>query len=305
MSSCEQPGIVVLGCPRSGTTLLRRVLGAHPRIASAGETGVLRGGACFLASEKSGVGVEMGVLAGLAHSGLGRDAVIARTRQFVFSFLEDIATAQGKDRWLEKDAFNSFCVDGIDLLCGDEVRYIVVVRHGLDVCASLHDLCSRSGAFLYEIRDYVGNAPSILEAFANVWVDTTRSLMRLVARRPDSCKVVRYEDLVACPEREFLALTDFLGESLPADLIHNAMSDVGALGLGDWKTYERHNIDSSSVNRWGRFHPYTLSNLAELVNPLLASLDYEQVETSWSTNPDDALRRYELGLRIAAMKRSI
>ncbi|MCA9663328.1 MAG: sulfotransferase, partial [Myxococcales bacterium] len=37
-SAGRSPGIIVLGAPRSGTTLLRRLLDAHPNIACPPET---------------------------------------------------------------------------------------------------------------------------------------------------------------------------------------------------------------------------------------------------------------------------
>ena len=58
----SRPGIVVLGTPRSGTTLLRRLLDAHPNIACPPETYVLSGAARFLHEETFAQGLKIGTL---------------------------------------------------------------------------------------------------------------------------------------------------------------------------------------------------------------------------------------------------
>ena len=43
-----EKGVIILGCPRSGTTLLRRLLDSHPDLSCPGETFLFRGAARFL-----------------------------------------------------------------------------------------------------------------------------------------------------------------------------------------------------------------------------------------------------------------
>jgi hypothetical protein len=54
-------GILLLGSPRSGTTLLRRLVDAHPNIACPGETNVFSSCGRFLRSERIAEGVRIGV----------------------------------------------------------------------------------------------------------------------------------------------------------------------------------------------------------------------------------------------------
>ena len=95
------PGIVILGSPRSGTTLLRRVLDAHPNIAAPGETYLLTACARFLAEDKVVDGMDIGVLNGLGFLGFEGADVVARLREFAFGFREDHAAREGKGRWCE------------------------------------------------------------------------------------------------------------------------------------------------------------------------------------------------------------
>ena len=73
----SSPGIVVLGAPRTGTTLLRRLLDGHPDICCPGETFLLTSAARFLRPDYVSEGIEYGVLGGLAAAGLPREQALA------------------------------------------------------------------------------------------------------------------------------------------------------------------------------------------------------------------------------------
>jgi len=60
-TKAKYDGIIVIGCPRSGTTLLRRLLDAHPNIAAPGETYLFTACARFLRSERAVDGMDVGV----------------------------------------------------------------------------------------------------------------------------------------------------------------------------------------------------------------------------------------------------
>ena len=298
-SECE--GVLILGAPRSGTTLLRRILDAHPNLACPGETGVFRAAARFLERERTGVGVEVGVLAGLAHAGFSRDEVRSRTREFVMSFHREIAQRAGKKRWVEKNAFDAFHVSGIEELCGDSVAYICLVRHGLDVAASMLELCDKSQSFLLDFSEYISRERRPLEAFSQAWVDVNQALLGLVERRPRQAVLVNYEQLAAQPDRELDRLLHFLGEAPASGLIEKALSRTGSVGLGDWKTYGRRVIDTTSIGRWRSLPPATQAAMGAIANPMLERLGYESVDTQ-ALSSEEAQRRYELGLLLQAAR---
>ena len=139
-ATADYEGIVVLGSPRSGTTLLRRLLNAHPDICCPPETNVL--GACgrFLEERPFAGGMSVGVAPGLKFSGFAEEDVIQRLREFAFSFFREICAKNDRTIWAEKTAFDSFYVDSIERLCGGACRYIIIVRHPFDVVVSLRDL---------------------------------------------------------------------------------------------------------------------------------------------------------------------
>jgi hypothetical protein len=295
-------GVVLLGSPRSGTTLLRRILGAHSDIASPGETGLLRGAAKFFASETTAVGVELGVKAGLSHMGVSEGTANARLRRFVFSFMEEYAEQEGKSIWLEKDAFNGFHIDEIKNICGDEIKYICIVRHGLDVALSVEEFCQKSGSHVLNFHDYIKEHQQPLIAYTHAWVDINQSIMRLLDERPAQTLLVRYEDLVEKPSQTVDSILEYLSVSPSPGLVEQALNSQGTIGLSDWKAFSKNSVDRGSVDRWKLCHPYALSQMAKVANATLAKFGYPEVVSAWDDSPRLAQRRYELALALNSAK---
>lgn len=290
-------GIVILGPPRSGTTLLRRILDAHPRIASPPETYLLSAAARFLHEERFASGLRIGVLSGLAFAGFGEGEVLERLRGFVLGFLDDHARARGKPRWAEKTAFDAFHLEAIARLCEGHVRFVCIQRHGLDVVCSLAELVDKTGGYVHELHEYLRRDPEPLMALARAWVDTAERVADLVERDPLAIDL-RYEALVRTPEAVVRTLLEHLDEPWDDELLARAMTEPGELGFGDWKTYGRASIDATSVDRWKGLPSATVSRLAALCNPTLVRLGYAAVEVGEDVSDEDARHRYAMGLRL-------
>lgn len=296
----QAPGIVIVGTPRSGTTLLRRILDAHSSISCPPETYLLSAAARFLHEESFAAGLRIGVLSGLAFAGFSEDEVLARLRRFVLGFLEEHAQAQGKPRWAEKTAFDAFHLDSIRRVVGGHVRFVCIQRHGLDVACSLRDLADKTGGYVQELYRYVQREPEPLVALAQAWVDTAGRVAALV-EEDEAAIDLRYEDLVADPEAVMRRVLEHVGEPWEEGLVERALGDTGRLGFGDWKTYARVSIDTSSIDRWKAEPEPVIQRMAEVCNPMLERLGYAPVDAR-PVDAADARRRYEMGLMLQRMK---
>ena len=301
-TSFHAEGLIILGAPRSGTTLLRRLIDAHPHIACPGETNVFTACGRFLRSERIAAGVRIGVLDGLSYAGFAQEDVLARLRELAFSFHREYAQRHGKSRWASKTAFDAFYLEELEALCGAQVHFICIQRHGLDVACSLQELSDKNGGYLRELHDYVIRYPMILEAFAHVWVDLAQAIHAFAHRHPQNALLVRYEDLTGDTDATMARIMTFVGEEWNAALTEQALEKRSDLGLGDWKTYARTAIDWSSVDRWKKLPRDTVSRLGAICNPTLSLCGYEPIVLDSEGSADTARRRYEVGLLLQGLK---
>lgn len=301
MASARKEGIILLGLPRSGTTLLRRLLNGHPEVHCGGETFLLTSAARFLRSDRIVDGIDYGVLGGLQAAGIAPESVLAGLRDFVSGFFERIAGAAGKPRWASKTAIDSFYVGEIESLFGDHARFVCLVRHGLDAALSLKDLCDANETYVRELHEYISRHPRPLVAFAHAWRDVTTSLLDLAGRRPQTTLVVKYEDLVRTPGPALERIVAFLGLAPGPDLLAALAHDAPS-GLGDWKTYGKPGVDAGSVGRAASLPAATVSLLAPIVNPALERAGYPRVPEGAAPTPEQAMRRYEMSMSVQAQR---
>lgn len=294
-------GIVVVGAPRTGTTLLRRLLNGHRDICCPGETFLLTAAARFLRSDQVADGIDYGVLGGLAAAGVPREQALAGVRDFVTGMFRRIAQRAGKPRWASKTAIDSFYLAEIEALMSDHARFVCIVRHGLDTALSLKDLCDANEVYIREIHDYVIRHPRPLVAFARLWADVTASILDFTVRHHDDALLLRYEDLIARPDVELGRLATFLGVD-PGSLSVDTLRQDAPSGLGDWKTYGKATLEESSVGRWRGLSAASLHLLAPIVNPVLARAGYDLVAEGAAPDADQAMRRYEIAMGMYAKR---
>ena len=302
MGETRREGIVVLGCPRSGTTLLRRLLDAHPAISAPGETYLLSAASRFLDGERMVDGLEVGVLNGVGFLGFDEAALLDRLREFIFAFRREHAAREGKRRWLEKTAVDAFHVDAIRRICGSHVHYICLVRHGLDVVCSMEDWIRKSKAYPAELHRYIQSEPRRLFAFAKAWADTSATIANFAAAQNQDAVLIRYEDLVTDPDAELAKLLAFLGEAPELPAVDAALATQQAKGFSDWKSFSKNTIETQAIDRWRQALPgETASELALIVNPVLTELGYPEIPERPEFSSEQKRRRYEIGLSLQTL----
>ncbi|MCA8926986.1 MAG: sulfotransferase [Alphaproteobacteria bacterium] len=289
---------VVLGFPRSGTTLLRRLLDAHPQISCPPETNLLAGCGRFLEEVPMVAGLSVGVRSGLAFSDIEPDEVCQQLRELVFGFHRRIAG--DKPVWVEKTAADIFYLDQLEPLLAGHCRFLCVTRHPLDTIVSVKDLCDSMDQFLPELLPFVRRHGSLFDAFAEAWIDRAQALAEFVERNADHCFAYRYEDLVADPEGIMTRMLAFMGiDGGVETMLRAAFGDMARVGLGDWRTYETSGVAADRVERWRSALPEgTVARIMPALEPVMQSCGYPIPKVRASATGALAIRRYTMSKQL-------
>lgn len=291
----DKDAIIILGCPRSGTTLLRRLMDAHPDLCCPGETFLFRGCAAFMEAEQISHGFDFGTISALEGLGFAPDETLARLRGFATGFYRDLAARAGKKHWVAKTAIDSFYLPAIEALFAGRAKFICITRHGLDVVCSMEEFTREIQTYIRELHQYLAEYPQPLEAFAHAWADVTGDILDFAARYPDDCHVLKYEDLAADADAVMAGVTDFLAVARLPQSAGEILQTKAVDGIGDWKSYKKTAVDRQSVARWQALPQAALDVLAPIVNDTLARAGYAPVDTGSAA---DTQRRRELAMMM-------
>lgn len=223
MNSMNNRPIFVVSAPRSGSTLFRLILDAHPGIAMPPPAWLYELIRPFAYSYGDPISDENFLemcedilnTPTITQWNLGVDGpTLARdseTRDFKGAFAElhrVYAETTGKPRWGEKSPRNSFWMDEI-IEDFPDAQFLHIVRDGRDMAIDISD-----SPLMRPYSIYTG---------AHVWLRYLTAI-RDSASRLDSTQFyeVKYESLCANPESEMKKVCDFLGEDFePAMLSHH------------------------------------------------------------------------------------
>lgn len=205
----DKPGLVFVGgAPRSGTTLLRRVLGTHPEIYAGPEFDLIPAlvGLRDLAQAK----VREGRISAIT-DGRTVDAAFAGA---VHAMLGAKARREGARLYAEKTPHNASVFPQL-LEMFPDAKLILALRDPRAVVASMKDVArrhrekgERPPAFIRDVR------ASALEV-----ARLQRRGLEALEAAPERVLAVHYEDLVTEPEAEARRLCDFLGAPFVPEMI--------------------------------------------------------------------------------------
>jgi Sulfotransferase family len=202
------PAPFIVGSPRSGTTLLRMMLDAHPQLTVLPETHFLPE---LVAACEAGATAEeaAAVVAGHRRWGdfhLDQDELAARMAQAgaqpsasgaLRAFYELYAESQGKPRWGDKTPEYALLMADIEGLL-PEARFIHVIRDGRDAALSrIRWRLQRTGE------------PANVARLARRWKRWIRRARRQGSQVAHYTEV-RYEDLILDTEATLRSLCEFL-----------------------------------------------------------------------------------------------
>lgn len=245
MRTREQRRLVrtfIVGCPRSGTTLLQAMLGAHPDVFTLPEThyfkkifgrawrarwlGVVSPRAARLTLRR--VLDEAG-----AHDD-GTQPLVPLARVYAGRFvaaLDAAALAAGKQGWVEKSPIHLHCVNAIARYV-PEARFVHILRDGAATVRSFYQLClDQPDRWIGQVlpgswRGHLDHEPHdhrILRAVVDRWNGDVR---RSLSVRGPHHYLVLYERLVTDPEPVLRQVCDHIGLAYaPAMLRHDQVAE--------------------------------------------------------------------------------
>ena len=176
--------VFVVGCPRSGTTLVRQMLDAHPNISCGPETLFLRHVADL---ERENLHVGEFLVTDEEWHGQLRD---------LFLWLHVQRAAQlGKTRWVDKSPGYAMIPNFLDSLFPD-CQIVHVIRDPRDVL----DSWRRRWGFRRAVRG------------VQSWAHHVRRARKFGAAHPDRYFEIRYEEMVRSPEPVIRELIEWMDE---------------------------------------------------------------------------------------------
>jgi hypothetical protein len=277
---CNDP-VFVLCCGRSGSTLLRFLLDAHPDLACPPETNMaaLCAHLASVWSLLAGTPLpvepsdEPPVIPGAAIAGIRRDLDV-----MVGPYL----ARRGKKRYCDKSLG---AAEHADLLVRlfPEAKFVCLYRHPADVIASGIEACPW-GLKGFGFDRYAAESPgNAVLALARFWADHAAAIQAVEERFPGRCHRVRYEDLVADPEAVADGIFRFLGVSAQPGISGRCFTpERERAGRADYKIWHTSRIDTSSVGRgWSTPANLIEPAVAARVNELAGKLGYIRIDSTW------------------------
>lgn len=246
--------VFLVGFPRSGTTLLGRILSAHSEIETLEEPATVSA----LRQELLPLGPYPGVLASLGPEAIGR------LRRVYFKAAED-ALGRRRSVTVDKMPLNVAEAGLIARVFPDAV-FIFALRHPLDVCLSCFMQAFALNDPMANFLD-LGDTAALYAKVMTLW----RRYVSLLGLRVHT---VRYEDLVGDVEGEARAVVEFLGLDWdPGVLDFAARARAGAR----IKTPSYHQVVEPVYRRaryrWRRYESH-LEPIRDLLEPFMEAFGY-------------------------------
>lgn len=237
--------VFVVGMPRTGTTLLERILGNHPQVRALGE----RNDLAAAISEVSGRFFRHGLQPGAAALLASVDAAAVGRR-----YLQRIGTADAvASHLVDKNPMNLSCIPLV-LRALPRARIVCLRREPMDACFSNLKELFQGGAYPYSY---------VQHELAAHCLRVHRLVAAWQAAAPWAVRVVDYEALARDPAASAAELLDFLG--LPPQPGVEDVSRNHAPVATASSSQVREGVHARAIGAWRRY--------AQWLHPLQQALE--------------------------------
>lgn len=287
MSGHNDRPIIVIGCARSGTTLLQLMIHAHRRLAMPAETRFVTH---LFETQR-----QYGDLRDPANVDLVADAIVERKKSrlsdmgldgpevrarlhetpptlgsMIGTVFQMFAEKHGKQRWGDKRPSYIRHVPRLMALFPD-VQFVHIIRDGRDSISSLKNMPWFNRSFNSAVYRW--------KEALDVGAWASREL------RPDQYFEFRYEDLVADPRTQLQALCEYLEEEFDEAMLEPHKVDE----VPDWKTWHpntRRPVNKDAFERWRKdLTPNEIQLVEYAVGNHLTDHGYQLSLPAWRRRP--------------------
>lgn len=236
----KQP-IFVMGMPRSGTTLVERIISHHSDVVSCGELQDFGLAVKELTQTNSNKVLDVETL---------QAAKLVDCKKLGQRYIERTAVKSGKSKhFVDKLPFNFFYI-ALILRALPNAKIICLVRNPMDTCIGnyrqLFSFNSPYSSYSYDLKD-TGRYYQQFYHLVNKWQQGA----------PANLKILNYEKLVSEPEPQIKQLIAFCGLEWQEQCLH-AHNNKAPVSTAS-KVQVREPINTSSIGRWRKYGDATLA----------------------------------------------
>ena len=253
----ERP-VLVLGMPRSGTTMVEQILGGHPQVSPGGELYDL-GDLTFNFMPGRTIG-RIGEIPEAELEGC--------VRQMSSIYADALAQYGDADRVVIDKMPENFKLVGLAAVLMPNLKVVHVRRDPRDVCFSIWKLQFNNEGHAYGNR---------FEDLAHYYRVHEELIAHWKAIFPGLIHTVRYEELVADPEIEGKRLVEHCGLDWSPDLLD--FSGSGRAVRTASATQVREGLNTKGVGRWRAY--------SDRLGPLMDALRNEQLLSEETQDDED------------------
>jgi protein-tyrosine sulfotransferase len=275
--------VFVLCMGRTGSTLLRFLLDAHPDLACPPETNVPA-----LCGQLANV---WALIEGAPLSANRGDeppeipeSVIAGVRETMDRMVGSYLQRRGKKRYCDK-SLGTARYGYLMARVWPEAKFICLFRHPMDVVASGIEACPW-GLNGYGFDQYIAETPgNSVHAMARFWMDNAASILSAQEQWPERCHRIRYEDMTGDPQAAADELYEFLGVAKVPDIGRKIFaSERERFGPADYKIWHTSRVSTDSIGRgWTVPAGMIAPPLRTMISECCGRLGYLPVDHHWGT----------------------
>lgn len=234
--------IFLISQPRSGSTMLQRILGCHPNIYTCSETWLMLHPVYSL--RQKGIESEYGTK--MASDALkrffvsfenGEEEYINSMRTMYLYIYECAKAKSNKKYFLDKTPRYYFIIPELRRLF-PKAKFIFLLRNPVAVLTSIINTWIKENWFyLYEFKSDLIHAPNLI-------INGMDDLK-------DKCHVIRYENIIENPYDEIQAICDFLDVEILPEMVDYGKQNLPKWQLGDQKcVYQNARPNLQIAEKW-------------------------------------------------------